>query len=67
MKVEMTVDMMTLAKSADPIVLFSGDGDLRRQADDVVDLSDLAGIVGRPRRDQGQAMPRFFQGDAGNE
>ena len=57
MKVEMTVDMMTLAKSADHIVLFSGDGD----------LSDLAGIVGRPRRDQGQAMPRFLQGNAGDE
>jgi uncharacterized LabA/DUF88 family protein len=98
MKVEMAVDMMTLARSADHIVLFSGDGDLRRvveavqtegvrvtvvstvksqpplasddlrrQADDFVDLSDLAGIVGRPRRDQGQAMPRFLQGDAGDD
>ncbi len=92
----MAVDMMTLAGSADHMVLFSGDGDLRRvveavqtqgvrvtvvstvksqpplasddlrrQADDFVDLSDLAGIVGRPRRDQGQAMPRFLQGDVG--
>jgi uncharacterized LabA/DUF88 family protein len=98
MKVEMAVDMMTLAKAADHIVLFSGDGDLRRvveavqamgvrvtvvstvksqpplasddlrrQADDFVDLADLAGIVGRPRRDQGQAMPRFLQGDAADD
>lgn len=35
--------------------------DLRRQCDDFVDFSDLAAIVGRPRRDQ--AMPRFISGE----
>ncbi len=36
--------------------------DLRRQADTFVDLSDLAGIIGRPRKPT--HSPRFLQGDA---
>lgn len=81
MDVEIAVDMLQMAESADHLVLFSGDGDfralveavqrkgrrvtvvstmksqppmtsddLRRQADDFVELNDLANIVGRPQR-----------------
>lgn len=81
MDVEIAVDMLQMAETADHLVLFSGDGDfralveavqrkgrrvtvvstmksqppmtsddLRRQADDFVDLNDLANIVGRPQR-----------------
>ncbi|MDB5449010.1 MAG: hypothetical protein JWQ52_138, partial [Phenylobacterium sp.] len=87
MDVEIAVDMMEMANSADHLVLFSGDGDfrclveavqrkgarvtvvstvksqppmasddLRRQADNFVDLADLADIIGRPSR-----LPRFIQ------
>ena len=81
MDVEIAVDMLQMADSADHLVLFSGDGDfralvealqrkgrrvtvvstmksqppmtsddLRRQADDFVELNDLATIIGRPQR-----------------
>ena len=81
MDVEIAVDMLQMAETADHLVLFSGDGDfralveavqrkgrrvtvvstmksqppmtsddLRRQADDFVDLNDLANIIGRPQR-----------------
>ena len=87
MDVEIAVDMMEMANSADHLVLFSGDGDfrvlveavqrkgarvtvvstvksqppmasddLRRQADNFVDLADLSEIIGRPSR-----LPRFIQ------
>jgi uncharacterized LabA/DUF88 family protein len=87
MDVEIAVDMMEMAQSADHLVLFSGDGDfralvaavqrrgarvtvvstvksqppmasddLRRQADNFVDLADLSDIIGRPSR-----LPRFIQ------
>ena len=87
MDVEIAVDMMEMAASADHLVLFSGDGDfrvlveavqrkgarvtvvstvksqppmasddLRRQADNFVDLADLSDIIGRPSR-----LPRFIQ------
>ena len=87
MDVEIAVDMMEMAASADHLVLFSGDGDfrvlveavqrkgarvtvvstvksqppmasddLRRQADNFVDLADLSEIIGRPSR-----LPRFIQ------
>ena len=87
MDVEIAVDMMEIANSADHLVLFSGDGDfravveavqrkgvrvtvvstvksqppmasddLRRQADNFVDLADLSEIIGRPSR-----LPRFIQ------
>jgi uncharacterized LabA/DUF88 family protein len=87
MDVEIAVDMMELAGAADHLVLFSGDGDLRRvvegvqrkgarvtvvstvksnpamasddlrrQADNFVDLADLADLIGRPSR-----LPRFIQ------
>ncbi len=87
MDVEIAVDMMQMADSADHLVLFSGDGDfrvlveavqrkgarvtvvstvksqppmasddLRRQADNFVDLADLSDIIGRPSR-----LPRFIQ------
>jgi uncharacterized LabA/DUF88 family protein len=86
MDVEIAVDMMEMAATADHLVLFSGDGDfqplvqgvqrkgarvtvvstvksqpsmasddLRRQADNFVDLADLAEIIGRPAR-----LPRFL-------
>jgi uncharacterized LabA/DUF88 family protein len=91
MDIEIAVDMMELAGSADHLVLFSGDGDfralveavqrkgvrvtvvstvksqppmasddLRRQADNFVELADLIPIVGRPRQ---QHNPRFLQGE----
>jgi uncharacterized LabA/DUF88 family protein len=81
MDVEIAVDMLLMAETADHLVLFSGDGDfralveavqrkgrrvtvvstmksqppmtsddLRRQADDFIDLNDLANIIGRPQR-----------------
>ena len=37
--------------------------ELRRLADDFVDLNDLLPIIGRPRRDTSAALPRFIQGD----
>jgi len=83
MDIEIAVDMMQMAETADHLVLFSGDGDfralveavqrkgrrvtvvstmksqppmtsddLRRQADNFVDLADLGGIIGRPQRVQ---------------
>lgn len=81
MDIEIAVDMLQLAETADHLVLFSGDGDfralveavqrkgrrvtvvstmksqppmtsddLRRQADNFVDLADLGTIIGRPQR-----------------
>ena len=86
MDVEIAVGMMEMAKKADHLVLFSGDGDfralvealqrkgvrvsvvstvksqppmisddLRRQADNFIDLADLGDIIGRPQR---HAAPR---------
>ena len=83
MDIEIAVDMLQMAETADHLVLFSGDGDfralveavqrkgrrvtvvstmksqppmtsddLRRQADNFVDLSDLGAIIGRPQRVQ---------------
>jgi uncharacterized LabA/DUF88 family protein len=83
MDIEIAVDMLQMAETADHLVLFSGDGDfralveavqrkgrrvtvvstmksqppmtsddLRRQADNFVDLSDLGSIIGRPQRIQ---------------
>ena len=83
MDIEIAVDMLQMAETADHLVLFSGDGDfralveavqrkgrrvtvvstmksqppmtsddLRRQADNFVDLADLGGIIGRPQRAQ---------------
>jgi len=92
MDVEIAVDMLEMAQHLDHVVLFSGDGDLRRlvqavqqrgvrvtvvstvksqppmaadelrrQADNFVDLADLSGIIGRPRT--ASPLPRFLQGD----
>ena len=83
MDIEIAVDMLQIAETADHLVLFSGDGDfravveavqrkgrrvtvvstmksqppmtsddLRRQADNFVDLADLGNIIGRPQRVQ---------------
>ncbi|WP_297508089.1 NYN domain-containing protein [uncultured Caulobacter sp.] len=83
MDIEIAVDMLQMAETADHLVLFSGDGDfralveavqrkgrrvtvvstmksqppmtsddLRRQADNFVDLADLGTIIGRPQRAQ---------------
>ena len=83
MDIEIAVDMLQMAETADHLVLFSGDGDfralveavqrkgrrvtvvstmksqppmtsddLRRQADNFVDLADLGAIIGRPQRAQ---------------
>ena len=87
MDIEIAVDMLQMAETADHLVLFSGDGDfralveavqrkgrrvtvvstmksqppmtsddLRRQADNFVDLSDLGNIIGRPQRVQTRQM-----------
>lgn len=87
MDIEIAVDMLQMAETADHLVLFSGDGDfralveavqrkgrrvtvvstmksqppmtsddLRRQADNFVDLADLGGIIGRPQRIQPRQM-----------
>lgn len=86
MDVEIAVDMLEMAEHADHMVLFSGDGDLRklveavqrkgcrvtvvstvksqppmasddlrRQADNFVDLNDLADLIGRSAR-----LPKFL-------
>ncbi len=51
------VTVVSTVKSSPP----QASDDLRRQCDDFVDLSDLASIVGRPKREQ--AMPRFISGE----
>lgn len=87
MDVELTVDAMELASRVDHVVLFSGDGDLRRlveslqrrgvrvsvvssirsqppmisdelrrQADNFIELGDLRDVVGRPPRDGRQSV-----------
>lgn len=87
MDIEIAVDMLQMAETADHLVLFSGDGDfralveavqrkgrrvtvvstmksqppmtsddLRRQADNFVDLADLGTIIGRPQRVQQRSM-----------
>lgn len=87
MDIEIAVDMLQIAETADHLVLFSGDGDfralveavqrkgrrvtvvstmksqppmtsddLRRQADNFVDLADLGAIIGRPQRAQPRQM-----------
>ena len=55
------VTVVSTVKSAPP----QASDDLRRQCDDFVDLSDLAAIVGRPRREQ--SMPRFISGEDDDE
>ena len=88
MDIEIAVDMLQMAETADHLVLFSGDGDfralveavqrkgrrvtvvstmksqppmtsddLRRQADNFVDLADLGNIIGRPQRVQPRPAP----------
>ena len=87
MDIEIAVDKLQMAETADHLVLFSGDGDfralveavqrkgrrvtvvstmksqppmtsddLRRQADNFVDLADLGNIIGRPQRVQPRQM-----------
>ena len=51
------VTIVSTLKSSPPLA----SDDLRRQADDFVDLEDLATLVGRPKREQ--ALPRFIAGD----
>jgi uncharacterized LabA/DUF88 family protein len=54
------VTILSTMKSTPPMA----SDDLRRQADDFVDLNDLAAIVGRPKRESGRdALPRFIQGE----
>ena len=48
------VTVVSTMKSSPPMA----SDDLRRQADNFVELADLAAIIGRPRT---QAMPRFLQ------
>ena len=52
------VTVVSTVKSQPPMA----SDDLRRQADNFVDLQDLATIIGRPARPH---LPRFIQGDAG--
>jgi uncharacterized LabA/DUF88 family protein len=47
------VTVVSTMKSSPPMT----SDDLRRQADDFVDLADLGDIIGRPQR--GPALPRF--------
>jgi uncharacterized LabA/DUF88 family protein len=51
------VTVVSTVKSQPPMA----SDDLRRQADNFVDLQDLATIIGRPARPH---LPRFIQGDA---
>jgi uncharacterized LabA/DUF88 family protein len=56
------VTVVSTLKSQPPMA----SDDLRRQADNFVDLADLSAIIGRPAR---SALPRFIQGEtasAGN-
>jgi uncharacterized LabA/DUF88 family protein len=50
------VTVISTLKSQPPMM----SDDLRRQADDFVELQDLAGVIGRPHR---PPLPRFIQGD----
>jgi len=45
--IEMAVDVLDLTPHLDHVVIFSGDGDLRRQADAFLDLADLAEYITR--------------------
>src|SRR3954462_10120331 len=45
--IEMAVDVLDLTATLDHVVIFSGDGDLRRQADAFLDLADLAEYITR--------------------
>ena len=51
------VTVVSTVKSQPPMA----SDDLRRQADQFVDLADLASIVGRPRQN---GLPRFIQGES---
>jgi len=51
------VTVVSTVKSQPPMA----SDDLRRQADTFVDLADLSGIIGRPRK--APHNPRFLQGD----
>jgi uncharacterized LabA/DUF88 family protein len=51
------VTVVSTLKSQPPMA----SDDLRRQADNFVDLADLASIIGRPARTSG--LPRFIQGE----
>jgi uncharacterized LabA/DUF88 family protein len=57
------VTVVSTMKSQPPLA----SDDLRRQCDDFVDLNDLATIVGRPRRDTAQSLPRFIQGETDDD
>lgn len=57
------VTVVSTMKSQPPLA----SDDLRRQCDDFVDLNDLASIVGRPRRDTAQSLPRFIQGETDDD
>src|ERR1700739_1998081 len=54
------VTVVSTVKSQPPMA----SDDLRRQADNFVDLADLSSIIGRPAR---SPLPRFIQGDAEQE
>jgi uncharacterized LabA/DUF88 family protein len=41
--------------------------DLRRQCDSFVDLANLTSMIGRPRKENGNSLPRFIQGDVDDE
>jgi uncharacterized LabA/DUF88 family protein len=53
------VTVVSTVKSQPPMA----SDDLRRQADNFVDLADLSAIIGRPAR---QNLPRFIQGENAN-
>src|SRR5712671_6918283 len=47
MDIELAIDMLEMAEHIDHAILFSGDGDLRRQADSFVELQELAPSIMR--------------------
>jgi uncharacterized LabA/DUF88 family protein len=66
MDIELAVDAMEIAPHVDQMVLFSGDGDfrslvadeLRRQADQFVDIIELQSKIGRDPTDRPMREPR---------
>ena len=54
------VTVVSTVKSQPPMA----SDDLRRQCDTFVELADLSSIIGRPRQNN---LPRFIQGDAGED
>lgn len=57
------VTVVSTMKSATPMAA----DELRRQADDFIDLADLADLIGRPPRESRERLPRFLQEPVGHD